>query len=337
MNKLAIVLGVIAISLVMFSYSAEAWSLWEFLGLAKADSDLIGYTIDGQTTHIWNNGTIKQDYYYTGNCNQQLSNIPDEQWERVTLGLTYGTTAEKLINNYIELHSGDCNLIEDSGEDYVNLTVWKPISYLGHTGILAKNSYIELNDNMITETFYFKSNDNINVDVWFILKRNNIDISLNGKEDYVEVIGLDGTVKHLNLTQANNLIIIRDNTEIYPELYLYDYETKENIAFIANTNADFKFITNNGNLYTAFNAKKFVPNQIKTLETYWVDADGIEETYNYEVKCSSNPAPPLGYEFESSISADSLGTARAKIIDIFLRSFDQILTIDEIIFMGVNQ
>jgi len=324
-------LGLIALLLVIVSYQAYAFNLWEFLGFTN-DEPLIGYEVIDGTTHIWNNGTLKQDYYYTGLCNAQISNIPDEQWEYVTLGLTYGDTSQDLINNYVELHTGGCARIEHSDfQTYVNITAYKYVSYLGKSGILAKNSYIELNDNMITETFYFKSKSNIDTNIWFVLKRNNIDIGVNGGNDYVEVIDLDGTVEYLNLTKAceDNLQIIRDDTQIFPELYLSDYDTKENIAFIVDTNTEFKFMSNNGNIFTAFNARTFRPNQVKTLETYWIDADGEEMTYNFEVDT-------LGYEFESSISADSLGTAIAKIIDIFKRGLNTTLTIDDITFTGVN-
>ena len=227
-------------------------------------------------THIWNNGSVKQDYYYSGECNAQISNLPNEIWEKVTLGLTYGEDEEDLIDNYVELHQGGCNRIELTDNlTYVNITVWKQVTYLGKKGILAKNSYIELNDDFMKETFYFKSFDNINVDVWFILKRSEIDISNNEKDDYAKVRKLDNTYEFLNLTYAsqNNLTIIRNQNEIGKGITLLDYETDEYIFFYLDTEADYKFIYNNENIFVGTKAGTFTIGQAKTLETYWVDAD----------------------------------------------------------------
>ncbi len=275
MNKTKIIwILALLITIIPFSNNADA-GIFDFLN--SKDSGDIGYTYNGTQTHIWNQGNIKQDYYYNGDCNHQLSNLPDEIWEEVTLGLTYGDTKEDLINNYVELHSGGCNRIEQTdNETYVNITVWKSVSYLGKTGIIAKNSYIELNDDYMKETFYFKSNDNINTDLWFILKRDNIDISNNNKSDYIEVYNLDGTREYLNLTYAdeNNLTVIRDNTEIEQAIFLIDYETKEKILFQPNTTAEYKYIIHDDKLFTAFKAGTFNVGQSKTLETYWVDAGG---------------------------------------------------------------
>jgi|24BtaG_2_1085350.scaffolds.fasta_scaffold01514_2 hypothetical protein len=233
----------------------------------------IGYEIYNQTTHIWNQGDIKQDYYYTGQCNHQLSNLPDEVWEKVILGMTYGNTAEELINNYVELHSGGCNRIEETdNQTYVNITVWKDITYLGESGRLAKNSYIELNDDYMRETFYFKAFDDINQDIWFSIKRKDIDISNNQKDDYIKVFNTDNTTSYLNLSAEG--IYVRNQDQIHSGFYLMDYFTEEHIMFSTQTNADYKLIFNNGEVYFAVNAGSFSAGQSKKLATYWVDAGG---------------------------------------------------------------
>lgn len=263
MNPL-IIIGALIASLLFIKVSANP----------DYDSN-IGYTYDGTKTHIWNQGEIKQDYYYTGSCNQQLSNLPEEVWEKVVLGMTYGDTNEDLVNNYVELQTGNCNRIEQTdNQTYVNITVWKSVSYLGKTGILAKESYIELNDNYMRETFMFKSNDNINQNIYFVLKRDNIDISNNNKDDFLKVYGLDNNeyIMNLSYAEANNLIISKNQDEVKKGLFLIDYDTKENIMFYQNTSTDYTYILNRSNILLSFNAGTFSIGQTKSLETYWVDA-----------------------------------------------------------------
>lgn len=238
----------------------------------------IGYEniiYDGKNyTHIWNKGEIKQDYYYKGNCNSQISNNLGEQWEKVTLGMTYGDSIQEKIDNYVELHSSSgCSKIEDSGEDFINLTVWKPVSYLGKSGILAKNSYIETYDNYMKETFYFKAIDEINQDVWFVLKRDNINISNSSDNDFLIVYNKSFYPTNINLSyiDANNLTYYKNQDEINSGFFLEDIKTGGNIIFYANTTRDYYYIINDNSLYLVFKAGEFEAGQSKYLKTFWVD------------------------------------------------------------------
>jgi len=63
MNKLAMVGGVIVIAILLFSYSAEAWSLWEFLGLADAEEVENTYIFDVKVKiKFTNDSEIEYEY-----------------------------------------------------------------------------------------------------------------------------------------------------------------------------------------------------------------------------------------------------------------------------------
>jgi len=271
-----IILGVVILSLA-FTPGVNAGLLEWLQGLFGASvitADLGSERIESNGvnyTHIWNNGSIATDYFYNGNCNQKLSNQVNESWESVIYGMTYGGSKEALLQNYVQLHNGDCNILNSSTEDLVNFTAWKDVTFLGKTGRLAKESTIELNDDYMKETFKFKSDSIINQDVWFVIKRQDLDVSYNQNDNFLKIKS-----KVTNATLIRNLSVdfteYASQDDIYQTMFITDAETSESITFFSETNADYYYIIKNGEVYTMYNSGTYTAGQIKTLPTFWVDA-----------------------------------------------------------------
>jgi len=242
-----------------------------FLFLIPNVSADLGSSNIGEQLHIWNSGSIATDYYYTGTCNQQLSNQQDEQWETVSYGMTYGSTKEDLLNNYIELQSAGCNLLNSSTEDLVNFTAWKDVSFLGKSGRIAKQSTIDEDDNYMNERFLFKSNDDINQDVWFVIKRTNLDVSYNGNDNFLYYYNLTNNEPNI-LNLSVDFTAYRNQDEIRKGFFIKDVKTSESITFYTDTGTDFYYIVHNGDIYLVFKAGTFSAGQTKSLPTQWVDA-----------------------------------------------------------------
>ena len=250
--------------------------LWNWLfGSSPEEETPLGSEYIDNYLHIWNQGDIATDYYYSGSCNQRLSNELGEQWEKVTIGLTYGSTKEDLLSNYVELQTGDCNVLNSSTEDSVNFTAWKDVSYIGKTGRLAKNSYLEVNDDYMKETFMFKSDEDINQDIWFVIGRIELDVSNNSNDNFIQYYNVgDNTpiIFNLSYTKANSITEYRNQDEVKQGFFIRDFDTSESITYSSDTLIDYYYIVNGSDIYLMYKAGTFSAGQTKKLETYWVDA-----------------------------------------------------------------
>lgn len=301
--KLALILLVTSIINPIFQ-SANATIGYDYLGSQS------------NTTHIWNDGSIKKDYYYTGQCLNQVSNNATERWETVYLGASYGDTPTEIINNYIEIDPDVCNRLDQSdNETYVNLTAWKDTTLHNKSVRIAKNSYIETTDDYIRETYYIKAYDEINIDTWFVIHRTRINVSGNQENDYLDLRYTDGSRILINLTAHENinLTTLINGSELLTGFFITDLETDQNIIFYHESSTEWYIYVKQREIYLIFKSGTFTPGQEKQIETYWVDAG-----------CTCFPGPTITLQIDCT--ADAYGQCDDYIPGNFQMSCKVIIT-----------
>ena len=127
--------------------------------------DDIGYELieDGQILHIWN---TKDNYYFDVNSGIQLTNHYNQYWTHNVMMLGYysGDTWN-LLYRTDEL-SGFEKTIDTDDATYVNVTMWKDLSYDSYDFRFALVYYLELDDMELTVIPYIK---NLGIDIPYIL------------------------------------------------------------------------------------------------------------------------------------------------------------------------
>ena len=125
----------------------------------------IGYEFlnDGDILHIWN---TNDNYYFDVNSGIQLTNHYMQYWTHNVMMLGYCAGDDwNLIYRTDEL-SGFSKTIDTDGSTYINITMWKDLSYSGYDFRLAIVYYLELNDENLTVIPYIK---NLGVEIPFVL------------------------------------------------------------------------------------------------------------------------------------------------------------------------
>jgi PKD repeat protein len=181
-------------------------------------SPLIGYTLldDGEVLRIWN----KYDsYYFDTDSGLQITNHYDEYWSKNVLMLGYYNNDEwNLIYRTDEL-SGFNKDIDTDGETYVNVTLWRDLSYGGYDFRLAIRYCLGVDDNQLTIIPYIKNLDS--EDIPFVLgfgwEMKDIQINMTTSGDYINI---NGTMYYLNQSL--------DNT--YTDLPKAEFYLMENIS-----------------------------------------------------------------------------------------------------------
>jgi len=178
-------------------------------------SSQIGYNLldDGGVMRIWN---CFDSYYFNTSSGIQLTNHYDEYWSHNVLMLGYyGNDEWNLIYRTDEL-SGFNKIIESDNETFVNVTLWKDLSYGGYDFRLAIRYYLGVDDNELTVIPYIKNLDS--EDIPYVLgfgwEMKDIQINMTETGDYINV---NKTMYYLNQTLDN---VYTDLSE--PEFYLME-------------------------------------------------------------------------------------------------------------------
>jgi len=240
--------------------------------------------INENVTHVHTEGTNKQDWYYTGECLNQISNLYDQPWEKVNMGISYGDTFQEVITNYNEFEDGytcDRTDITDN-ETFVNLTAFKDFTYLGKNLRITREEYIEDDSEYMQQSYKFKSYDEINQNVWFVLHRSEITVANDSANDVFKISYKDGTYSYIDINNHIGIDVYNGNDLLYA-FWLEDTLAVENIMFAHNVYYnDWGVIIKNSDIYFVFKAGTFDANEEKILKTWWVDA-----------KCSCDPLTTL--------------------------------------------
>ncbi|MBE3114304.1 MAG: hypothetical protein IMZ59_02160 [Actinobacteria bacterium] len=112
------------------------------------------YLKNNTVIHAWN----KHDsYYFDADNGIQLTNHYEEYWTRNVMMLGYYTgTTWNLIYRNDEL-TGFTKIFEGITDDYMELTLWKDLSYGGYNFRLAIRYHLGINDQDLTITPYIKN------------------------------------------------------------------------------------------------------------------------------------------------------------------------------------
>jgi hypothetical protein len=260
-----------------------------FLVLAPTVSaSIIGYNLTNDYLHVWNNGTVEPNYYYYGECLDQVANEPDEYWEIVDkwislkTGNTWHMDEWNNENPCVQTHESDFLT-------YSNNTVTTDI----HSGPLKLDlemkSHIKTNDDLITQIYSFEADHTINQDVWFMLRERNIQIAGDQENDYLilhypenstiwngtDYIIIEQVKKeywNLSHIRQNNLTYFMNSSHYLPYFFINDYDKKKNILNDFQGN-DYEWkLKVDGNISLFVNLGEFSNGEKKYFEKQWVDA-----------------------------------------------------------------
>ncbi len=243
---------------------------------------LIGYMMldDGKVLRIWNK---YDNYYFDTDSGMQITNHYDEYWSQNVLMLGYYNNDEwNLIYRTDEL-SGFNKNIDTDGETYVNVTLWKDLSYGGYDFRLAIRYYLGVDDNELTVVPYIKNldTDDIPYVLGFGWEMKDIQIDMTETGDYINV---DGTTYYLNQTLDNTYTDLLE-TEFYLMENITDTGTKS-LYLKWNSSLTYKLqVKSRTGQYNA-PVTLFVrigtlnSGQEKQTKMYWYDAD--QATYYFD-------------------------------------------------------
>jgi hypothetical protein len=244
---------------------------------------IIGHRLldNDSVLHIWN----KYDsYYFNTSSGIQLTNHYDEYWSHNVLMLGYYNNDEwNLIYRTDEL-SGFNKNIDTDNETYVNVTIWKNLTYNGYDFRLAIRYYLGVDDNELTVIPYIKAYEDIPYVLGFAWELKDIQIDMTEEYDYIEI---NGTTYYLNTTLD----------ETYADLETPAFYIRENIGDTSseslylrwNSSLNYKVqVKSRGGQYNApvtlaIRIGTMNENQSKHTKLFWHDASEVEyyfDTYS---------------------------------------------------------
>jgi len=190
------VLANMSICTIKDSYGGnEIINLTDPPGSSPVSQGFIGYEFlnNGSVLHVWNSF----DHYYFNTSNGvQFSNHFNKYWSCNVLMLGYYNNEEwNLVYRVDELSGFNKNIVSDN-ETFVNVTLWKDLSYGGYDFRLAIRYFLGVDDNELTVIPYIK---NLGVNIPFVLgfawELKDIQVDMTPGGDYIEI---NGTSYYLN-------------------------------------------------------------------------------------------------------------------------------------------
>lgn len=162
----------------------------------------IGYQFldDGDVLHIWN---TQDNYYFDVDSGIQLTNHYNEYWTHNVMMLGYysGDTWN-LLYRTDEL-SGFNKNIDTDGSTYINITMWKDLSYGSYDFRFAIVYYLELNDKNLTVIPYIK---NLGIEIPYNLafgwELKDIQIDMTEEYDQIYVNNITSYSLHQTLDES---------------------------------------------------------------------------------------------------------------------------------------
>jgi hypothetical protein len=255
---------------------------------------LIGYELlDNDTVlHVWNQF---DSYYFNTSNGVQFTNHKDNYWSRNVLMLGYhDNDTWNLIYRTDELNNFTKNITSDD-ETYVNITIWKNLTYQGYDFRLAARYHLGVDDNELTVIPYIKNIDDQDIPytLGFAWELKDIQVNNTPAGDYIEINGtsyyLNTTVNETYTDMVSPCYYIMENTTDNSQEALYlrwnnslDYKVKVE-SRTGQYNAPVTLGIKIGTLNVG---------QEKQTKMYWHDASQTTyyfDDYYYRDTWASNP------------------------------------------------
>ena len=171
-------------------------------------SPSLGYELvdDGAVLHLWNQ---YDSYYFNTSSGIQLTNHKDQYWSRNVLMLGYYNNDQwNLLYRTDEL-TGFTKHIETDDATYVNITLWKDLTYAGYSFRLAIRYHLGANDNDLTIIPSIKNIGTTSIPyvLGFGWELKDIQINMTTQGDYILV---DQDKYLLNQTLDNSYTSLND-------------------------------------------------------------------------------------------------------------------------------
>jgi PKD repeat protein len=176
----------------------------EYINLTDPPGDpspSLGYELldDGAVLHLWNH----YDNYYINTSNGiQLTNHKDEYWSHNVMMLGYYNNDQWHLLYRTDELTGFSRSIETDNSTYVNITLWKDLTYAGYPFRLSLRYHLGIDDNDLTIIPSIKNlgTNPIPYVLGFGWELNDIQINMTTEGDYIVV---DQESYYLNQTLDN--------------------------------------------------------------------------------------------------------------------------------------
>jgi len=197
----------ITVSTTKNSYSGN-----EYINLTDPPGDpspSLGYELleDGAVLHLWNR---YDSYYFNTSSGIQLTNHKDDFWSHNVLMLGYFNNDQwHLVYRTDEL-TGFSQDIETDNTNFVNITLWKDLTYSGYSFRFALRYHLGVNDNDLTVIPSIKNTGTnaIPYVLGFGWELKDIQINMTTTGDYIMV---DQDTYYLNQTLNNSYTDLEDS------------------------------------------------------------------------------------------------------------------------------
>ena len=254
-----------------------------FMSAVEADPTPIGFEFldGGAVLRIWNE---RDSYYFNTSSGVQFSNHYQEYWSQNVLGLGYYSGGSWNLIYWSDSLSGFKKDLKTDWETYLNITLWKDLSYSGYDFRLAVRYHLKTKDPYLTIQPYIKNlGQNIPFDIGFAWRVKDIKISDDVYNDefqtswVVDENTTSGESYYLNQTlrksyNNNTGYMIKDTAESQTLEFYWTEEISD--SFVLN-------VQSLGGQYNApitlyVNAGPLSVEQEKTTDFFWHDADLVD-------------------------------------------------------------
>jgi len=108
--------------------SVDSYGSIEDFGASGGNNDSLGYELldNGAVFHMWNSN---DDYYFNRSNGVQFTNHYEEYWTKNVLMLGYYAGGQWNLLHRTDSLSGFTEILDYVADDYINVTLWKDLSY----------------------------------------------------------------------------------------------------------------------------------------------------------------------------------------------------------------
>ena len=137
--------GLVSTGLILYDFNPPA-----------AGNDSLGYELlnSGTVFHMWNSN---DDYYFNRSNGVQFTNHYEEYWTKNVLMLGYYNNDQWNLLHRTDSLSGFTEILDYVADDYINVTLWKDLSYNTYDYRLALRYSLAVDDSDLTITPYIKN------------------------------------------------------------------------------------------------------------------------------------------------------------------------------------
>jgi len=275
-------------------------------------SPSLGYELldDGTILHLWNH---YDSYYFNTSNGIQLTNHKDKYWSHNVLMLGYYNNDQWHLLYRTDELTGFSHAIQTDNTTYVNITLWKDLSYAGYQFRFALRYHLGVSDNDLTIIPSIKNigANTIPYVLGFGWEIKDIQINMTTTGDYIKV---DQDTYFLNQTLDNSYTSLNDSV-----LYLMENVTgsqTQSLYLRWNLDLNYKLLVKsrvgqeNAPVTLFVRIGMLASGQQKSTQFQWYDA--CQETYYFntfdENEAWESEPELLIDETEETFTATSIDT-----------------------------